>query len=281
MRHFCMRFDVDTHRCLRKGVPSLLLLAEQEGVEFTFFVNMGRAVSLTTSLKRARGAPPAKAKAPRLSARRKLGLRGYLTAAVLNPKVGDGTPSMVRCMAEKGHDVGLHGGRNHAQWQASAATWTANHVSEEISFAADRFFAATGSAPVGFASPGFVGPPALPTVLSSLGFEYVADQHGPDASVSSVGPGLGIISLPTRLTGEPGGVAYLEWGRARGLDQAAILRQFERDLETDEDLLIMYDHPYHAGIHEVETLRAMIRLARDRGFEIASLRAVANTFRHE
>lgn len=276
-----MRFDVDTHRCVREGVPSLLTLAEEEGVEFSFFVNMGRAVSLTSSLKRMRGKSVREARAPWLSARRKLGLKGYFTAAILNPKVGEGARSIVRQMIEKGHDVGLHGGRNHAEWQASAAEWSEEKTLDEVSFGVDRFRAATGSVPVGFASPGFKAPAVLADVLSSLGFEYLADRHGPDASVSWVGTDHGVVSLPTQLTGEPGGVPYLEWGRARGLDRAAILRQFEGDLETDEDFLATYDHPYHAGIHEIETLRAMIRLARDRGFEITSLRRVASTFRHE
>ena len=46
MKHkLVCRFDIDTHKCIRDGVPNLLEISEERNVRFTFFLNAGRAIS--------------------------------------------------------------------------------------------------------------------------------------------------------------------------------------------------------------------------------------------
>ena len=47
-----IRFDIDTITCLEQGVPELLSIAKEEDIRFSFFVNMGKAVSYTPVVKR-------------------------------------------------------------------------------------------------------------------------------------------------------------------------------------------------------------------------------------
>jgi hypothetical protein len=38
MKYFCFRFDVDTPKCIKKGVPNLISLSKKLDVPFTFFI---------------------------------------------------------------------------------------------------------------------------------------------------------------------------------------------------------------------------------------------------
>ena len=135
MKQFCIRFDVDTYKCLSEGAPHLLDLGRELGAHFTFFVSMGRAVSrmmhLAKLLSRKTDASrqPTVHKLPNLY---KLGLRGYLVTALLNPKIGSTYTTILNRLAEHGHELGLHGGKNHAHWQADGDEWTQDRLLEEI-----------------------------------------------------------------------------------------------------------------------------------------------------
>jgi peptidoglycan/xylan/chitin deacetylase (PgdA/CDA1 family) len=265
---FSFRFDVDTHRCVRDGMPALSALGQELKAPFTFFVNMGRAVSIPEmfarlSGRRGTGQPTA----AKYSARRKLGWRGYLEAAVLNPRVGAGFPSALRDAVEMGHEVGLHGGINHARWQVEAAEWSEARFVEEVDGALAALVDATGGvAPLGFASPGWTTSAVLPDILRVRGFSYLADAHGFVERSDAV-----LANVPTQLTGEPGGVAYLEHLRAAGLDDDAVTDRFLADLTRAGDRVVVYDHPYYAGIADLEMVRRLVTLARGEGYEVVRM----------
>ena len=275
-RYFCFRFDVDTHRCVRRGVPNLIELGSRIDAPFTFFVNMGRAVSRTRLLRGRGGSSPTRV-AAKLPTRVKLGAWDSLVAAVLNPPVGTGSPHILRAAIDAGHEVGLHGGANHAEWQAEAHRWTADRVRDQVALARAALEAVIGHEPAGFASPGWNSPDPLPSILQQLGFRYMADLHGPATEpkegeagggevVTSVPGADRLVSVRTAITAEPGGVAYLENLRARGLDAPAIRADFRDRLQQAGRLAVVYDHPYFAGIQELELVAEMVELARDMGF---------------
>lgn len=273
-RYFCFRFDVDTHRCIRRGVPNLIALGARMDVPFTFFVNMGRAVSrarLVFGRRGTSGSGPTDEVAAKLPARTKLGLRDTLVAVALNPAVGVGSPRVLNAAIDAGHEVGLHGGANHAVWQADAHRWTGERIRDQVTGGLRALEQITGHSPAGFASPGWNSPDPLPPILEELGFRYLADLHGP-----ATGPEQGAIQSPpgterlvsvrTAITAEPGGVAYLEHLRARNLDARAIRDDFRDRLERAGRLAVIYDHPYFAGIRELDLVRDLVALARDMGF---------------
>jgi hypothetical protein len=114
----------------------------------------------------------------------------------------------------------------------------------------------------------------------------VADAHGPAALDARGDGGAGeegsvtagstaIRSVRTALTGEPGGVAYLEHLRARGMDDEAVLRRFQADLDEVGDRAAVYDHPYWAGIHELAVVERMIEIVRSGGWTVVPLAELA------
>ncbi len=275
------RFDVDTHRCIREGVPNLLDLGQETEARFTFFVNRGRAVDRIAALKalfRGRGNNQSSPRRPtRLSARSKLGLRQYLVAALLNPRVGAGSPRVIRRALREGHEVGLHGGRNHASWQVGASAWDERRFRGEVAAGRRHLARAAGSlgrAVHGFASPGWQGPPTLWPILAENDFEYVADMRGRYLKPHRAPPPSELWRVPTHLTGEPGGVAYLEYHHAAGRTESDLLADFEHALREDRRCLVLYDHPYYAGIQKLELLDRMIEAGRRAGYRIGTLSEV-------
>jgi hypothetical protein len=248
-------------------------MSERLGIRCTYFLSVGRAVSRRGAfgrlLTRSRSRTP---RAAGFSSLRKLGAPRYAALALLNPWIGRGSPSIVERLAVEA-DLGLHGGRNHDTWQNAAHGWSRERVAMELDWALD-WLAERGIHPLGFSSPGWTAPVGLPDLLADRGFLYRGDRYG-----AELGGGLeerpGFFNLATNLVGEPGGVAYLEHMRARGLEDGEIREAFRtRLLEIGEDA-VMYDHPYYAGLQAVRLLEDLVRVARDEGFELVTMTDMA------
>lgn len=271
-RSLCFRFDVDTYRCVRDGTPALLELATEIDARFTFFVNMGRSVARAETLRRWLSPEPAgPATAEKMTPLRKLGPAGWAATALLDPEVGAGHLDVLERVRDEGHELGLHGGRNHGTWQAQASDWAPDRVAREVRAGLQPLRRLLGRTPAGFSSPGWVSPEGLPQVLAGLGFEYVADRHGEGEGVAGVAEAPGLAAVATNVTGEPGGVAYLEHSRARGLTEGEIVDDFVGRLEGIRSLAVVYDHPCYAGVHDLGLVAALIGAARARGFRIVTL----------
>lgn len=263
----CFRFDVDTPRCLTHGMPVLLDLAKELDVRFTFYVNPGRAVLRRELLKRGN---PRQTVAPKLSGLRKLGFVEYVRVATRNPVLSriDRDHTVERAVAE-GHEVGLHGGHNHAEWQRYAHTWSEDKVRAEIEFGLDALKGLGVGAVSSFASPGWNTPPGLAEILPEYGINILADRHGLDPHTTDGAHTGHTLQVSTAFTGEPGGVGYLEWLTAQGLDNEQSLSHFATQLDAgSEQYVALYDHPCFAGIEGLPLLRMMVTHCHDAGVKV-------------
>lgn len=273
MKYFCFRFDVDTHRCLTKGVPNLMTLAQSLDVRFTFFVNMGRAVSRKQYLKKSfQRKQVQQSQITKLSNMQKLGVADYMITSLFNPEVGKRHLGLIKQLHQNGHEVGLHGGKNHALWQNFGKSWSEEQIQQEVEWGLQSMRQAEVKSPFGFASPGWQGSTQLNVVLQRLGFAYVADVYGNDCEeIIKANSDLSLPQLPTNIVGEPGGVGYIEYLRAKGMDDAQIIQDFTRRLETKNELAVVYDHPYYVGVQELSMVREMIAVAKFMDFEVTTL----------
>ena len=261
------RFDIDTHKCMRSGVPSLLELANKYEVRFTFYANLGRAVSRQDQVMErlhlgASEPSDTNAQVSSLTAFRKLGLQDYLIAGLLNPSLGR-YGAMLRHLADSNHELGLHGGRNHEQWSRHSGTWDLSKVRMEIQWSLARLRGWVPKfMPYGFSSPSWTHPPGLTTVLADLGFRYCADLHGSITSEVALGPTDSRILLPrTDIAGEPGGVGILEASTRRGLNpEDSVQAIAEAICQSKQDVAIAYDHPYFAGVEALPLLERLIEV---------------------
>lgn len=254
---FALRFDVDSVTCLERGVPTLLRLGERHGVRFTFFVNMGRSFSwrhtVTRALRsrrtRATGEDAGPSPANKLSAAAKLGRGGVLKTVLMNPRLGWRYRPTLDGLFEEGHELGLHGGSNHATWQYALDELGEDGLERHVrlSFAAfrDRY-----GQPSGFASPGFRYNEAVLDLMDREGFKYASDMPG-ERPFRPPRPGArrryAHFQVPVNVIGE-GSVPMIEQGVALGRSSARIVRDAVERIH-ERQFALMYGHPYVEGVH--------------------------------
>lgn len=270
MNIFCFRLDVDTHVCVR-GMENLLQLgSDNPRIRFTAFFNMGKAVSRRHSLSELFGKPGHPRTTPQLTSLQRIGWQGVAVAGLFNPFVASPHSDLLRRTRDQGHEVGLHGGTNHATWQREAGTWSEARIRREVEWGVSRLSDALAGPVSGFASPGWTTSPFLSAVLREFGFRYLADHHAPEAETLGFDGSHALYHVPTNMTGEPGGVGYIENLRARGLTDLQILDHFRSELKQRR-LAVVYDHPGYLGIKALSLAREMFEIAGDLGFEILTM----------
>ncbi|MCI5117682.1 MAG: DUF2334 domain-containing protein [Candidatus Electrothrix sp. LOE1_4_5] len=274
MKKICFRFDVDTYLCASKGVPNLIKLSNQYGVNFTFFYSMGRAVHLPSIFK-SRKNKKRKPCADKFSNLYKLGWGGYIKTVFLNPFVGISYQDSIISAYKKGHEIGLHGGKNHGDWMRNAQSWKPENVKKEIEWGLSELHNIGINNVTSFSSPGWNAPPELNNILLRNGFRFLADIHGHSMEeIFSYKNNRGDLlnQVPTNLLGEPGGVGYIEHMRSKQMSDRQIIEKFRHDLNKINKLAVIYDHPYYSGIKELPLLKTMIHVAQSMEFHITTIR---------
>lgn len=267
MHKLIFRFDIDTHKCIRDGVPNLLRMADIYHVPFTFFLNLGKAVSVKESLKdifskKCGGAD-------RMSAREKLGNRDYLYAALKNPQLFYYS-RQISNLLHSNCETGIHGGKNHALWGRYADTWDEETVENEIGWAISRLQKIEPAyQPFGFASPEWNTPKNLEKVLLQYHFKYYADRRCISGMCISDERGK-IPNIGVNMVGEPEGVAFFEHCRVKGMHTSEIVSCVMCHAKENQ-VTVLYDHPYYAGIKELNTIESIIKAAQTEEVEIVSL----------
>lgn len=274
MKYLCFRFDVDTHKCIRDGVPNLLTLAKDQHVKFTFFINVGKAIDrwhlLKSSFKKNQ-----KKNIKSLSPITKLGLKDYLIISLLNPFIGMKYANDIKMISKHGHEIGLHGGMNHQTWFNDAKSWSAEKIKKELLWAMNILNHINKKPVIGFTSPGWNGSYKINSVLKQLGFLYVSDIHS-SKPIEKIIETKGLTKIPTNIAGEPGGVGYLEHCRALKMTDSQILADFKDKLDRRKKLAVIYDHPYYAGVKELILLKKMIELAKNMSVSIIMMKEILN-----
>lgn len=269
MKRVCFRFDIDTHKCIRDGVPNLLEVSREYEVPFTFFLNLGKAVSLSDSFDQIVKGKESDGDKITLSAYEKLGAKDFVIAALINPNNARYKNRIKELLDNPYCEVGIHGGKNHAKWQFHAADWSEERVENEIEWAISMIRKIAPDYQLsGFASPTFNHPDCLSKVLSQKGFQYSADLHSIDMKVDTC-DGL-INDVGINLLGEPGGVAFWESCTVKGMDNLQIRNEFIRSLEKN-DTVVVYDHPYYAGMQCLDSIVDIIEYLLKNGVSIVSL----------
>jgi len=267
-KKLAIRFDVDTELCLRAGLPRLLELADRLSTRFTFFINPGRAIRRRDILGAWPGKTPVKAE--RLSTITKMGVLESLRIVMVNPRTLPNHGNVLREAVDQNHEIGLHGGRNHGEWARLASTWSSARLVEEVDYGIRAFQRAHLGVPQLFASPGWNSPSELLPVLAARGFRILADSHGPTGRAKRNAGGL--IRAHTSISGEPGGVGYLEHMRANRASDRKIRADFMSRLDAEQgDYACIYDHPFYAGRHEIDLLATLIGEARAAGWGVVPL----------
>jgi len=279
MKTLSFRFDVDTAIDVERGVPKLLHMGRELHVRFSFYVNMGKAFDMqlyATSRGRSmltrllRREELKSSRAARVSTFRKLGVLGALGTVIRNGKVGVTYREELLRLMHDGHELGLHGGMNHALWQHSLHRLTEKQIERLFSQAYDSF-CANFRRPLGFCSPGFVYNDCVLDLLDRYGFLYASDMEGksPFHPVSG-NRQYSHIQIPVNIIGN-GKASFISQQLALGVGREEIVkRTFGAILERK--VAIVYGHPSIEGHRACSILKEVILRAKEAQYDIVPLR---------
>lgn len=272
-KYICFRFDVDTHLCLSKGVPNLMLLANKYQAEFTFFINMGRAFDRRLLIKEKYAAFFNKQPKPHgfFPMFYKLGFMHSIYAMGCNPIVGAKHKKILHQLTVAGHELGLHGGKNHADWEKNAKNWSSESIFQEISYGLDHLKRHSFPNPVSFASPCWQSPEELPDIILKNGFSILCDEYA-DGDFSKDKAGLSRFHV--NIIGKQGNIGFIENMRALEYTTEQIMESFEKQLNMPGNFKMVFDHPLYAGIRELPLLSQMLEMCISKGYKIKSLRNI-------
>ena len=171
-----LKIDIDTHDGLARGVPAIASCLAARGLCASFFVvcgpdRMGRRLARLLS-------PDFVRKLIRTRPVRVYGWRTLLSGTLLPARpVAAAFPRTLRALVDAGHEVGVHG-HDHARWQDRLPHLTAAEVSAEVTQAATVYRTVLGTAPGGFAAPGWRCTPQSLAAVDAAGFVYRSDTRG-------------------------------------------------------------------------------------------------------
>lgn len=208
---FVIRLDIDTMVCA-KSITYLLHLADQLNCRFSFFINIGRSISIPAAIFR-RCKPTTNhyhnndTTAKKLSIKQKIGIKGIIETIMLNKELLPLCQNELLQAKSHGHEVGLHGGMNHGIWQSYAHFMSDEEISLLLQPAIEKYTDAFGEG-YGFTSPGFSLNSYSYEILAKNGCRYVSD-HIDKKGVTKVSIRGGLPDIPVTLAAK-GGIDYLE-----------------------------------------------------------------------
>jgi peptidoglycan/xylan/chitin deacetylase (PgdA/CDA1 family) len=183
-----------------------------------------------------------------------------------NPYVGAGEDRNLRVARDNGHEIGLHGGRNHGVWMRKARLWNRRQLTEEIDWGLNALRTAGVDSVTSFASPGWQGSDLLNEVLVEREFNVVSDTRAALCERVSVISQGRLRSVPVNLLSEPGGRGYLEGKYAQGAEFRTIVDEFRNDVRRFGRFVVVYGHPNFCGRVGLLAMRRLVEVALEEGF---------------
>ncbi len=258
-KKIAIRFDIDTIKCIKQGVPKLVSISKKYNVQFTFFMNFGKSVNRKIIFKRKNNSHLiSSSKLPTL---KKLGVLNYLLTILVNPKLNRFN-YQIHQLANSTNEIGLHGGLNHGTWQLNGEKFGLSKVRNEVEFGlknAKKFNIKFH----GFTSPGMTSNKFLPKVLNENKFSYISDtfinqnEHEYNKRKSIL---KGIKNIDVNIIGKDG-VGYFEFYLAKNKSPKEIMENlYDHIMNSESDMFILYDHPLIVDFIEEEFENLIIKL---------------------
>lgn len=259
MNFSALRIDIDSKKGLEKGVPVLLDLLNEINIKATFFINMGTLWSIGEILKTffssSKKIISTNSKIGLIS---KFGFFDFFEELIFaRQKVGDSNRSMIKRIAENGHEVGLHGGIDHSTWMRRLGHFSEIEIERFIQPAFNSFKACFGYYPIGFSSPGFISSYKVLRVLTKLNFKYVSDNFN-DKPKKLIIDGKEILKIPITAGNE---IPFIEFYASNKCEDGEIINKIltvAYHKNKNGLPFIWYIHAVYEPIKKFEVLKELL-----------------------
>lgn len=190
-----LKIDVDTYLGMKRGVPRLLQILDEFRVPGTFYLSIGPDASGRALLQLFRN-PLFLKKMLRTNAPGLYGFRTALYGTLLpSPMIALSFPSLVRAIAERGHEVQFHAW-DHRRWQDELGRRSERWIGEWFRKGVEGFTELTGKAPSSFGAPAWLIDDRVLAVVRDYGFEYLSCTRAREPFIHAA---TGIMEIPSDL----------------------------------------------------------------------------------
>ena len=262
-----LKIDVCNRRSLEEGVPGLLRILREFGVQGSFFVafgpdNSGKAIRRIFR-------PGFLRKMIRTRAATTYGLKTLLYGTLLPaPPVGESLPQLLNQIKEEQHEVGLHGW-DHVGWHDGLARMVADDVRKSLDLACGLFEQTLGSPPQFSGAPGWQVTPASLQTQDEYGFAFVSDCRGKRPFYPRfAGMVLKTLQIPTTLPTSD------ELLGVDGMHEQSLAAYYLRNLREDRINLLGL-HAEIEGLNYSGWLRTFLAASLRRGAKFSLLSSIA------
>jgi len=198
MKQVVLKVDVDTYLGTRHGVPALLGLFERFDVKASFLFsvgpdNTGRAIRRVFRKGFLQ-------KVGRTSVVSHYGFRTLMNGVLKpGPHIGKRLAHVMREVAARGHEVGIHC-YDHVKWQDFVAAKDRNWTQREMTRALEAFRHAVKMEPQTIGAAGWQINRFVIALEEQMGFSYASDARGREPFIPVMeGVSSNCIQLPTTL----------------------------------------------------------------------------------
>ena len=270
---FSLRWDIDHRACITDGLPKIIEVCEELDVANTFFVNMGKSTNLREWIGKGFSGSRAKlTDTESVNLIEKIGWGRFVYETLRSRPVGFSCIPQLQELMAAGHELGLHGGSDHVVWSRKFSVMPVDIIRADVQDTLDEYKSHFGS-PAGFSSPGFKSDNRVMELVDDFGFLYNGDAIG-GSPVRTVVDGveLGHWTIPVTVCG-PRTIPFIEWLSARGKTDDQILKEFEKQIE-DQEFVVLYGHPCYEGLR-TDLLRNIISRVQELGYRVVTHEEVA------
>jgi len=268
-----IKVDVDTHKGMQKGVPSLMEMFQTFNIKASFFIPMGPDNTGRT-VKRIWTRKGFLKKANRVGVLQTYGIRTLLYGILIKgPQIAKKGSDIIKRLIKEGHEVGIHG-YDHVYWHDHIKYLDKDETEEILDKSITTYRQIVGMDPVSFAAPGWMINTHALNVFQKNGFLYSSDTRGeipfyPIMDKKS----FSIIQIPTTLP------TLDEVIGIEGNDPVTLAGYFSGLLKDGLNILTV--HAELEGNRWIAFIELFLKRAEEKGFKFLRLIDIAYALKDE
>jgi undecaprenyl phosphate-alpha-L-ara4FN deformylase len=205
-----LKIDVDTYIGMKRGVPRLLSILGQFGIQATFYLSMGPDASGRAILQLVKN-PLFLKKMLRTNAGRLYGMKTALYGTLLpSPMIALSFPELVEQIVSEGHEVEFHAW-DHRRWQDELYKRSSEWIVDWFEKGIQAYRRLLKKEPSSFGAPSWVIDDRVLKILSEYPFHYLSCTRAKEPFVHEIS---GLVEIPSDLpcleeVGVPQGVSRI------------------------------------------------------------------------